>query len=471
MSNFMTKDFLLSNETAKKLYHQTAAKLPIIDYHCHIDPKEIAENKRCSNITQLWLYGDHYKWRAMRSCGIEEKYITGDASDYEKFKAFASVMPMLIGNPMYHWSHLELQRYFDCNLILCEENADEIWRITSEKLAGNDMSVLDIIAKSNVTALCTTDDPLSDLCYHKQIKENKDIKVTVLPAFRPDTGMNIERQGFRAYIESLGALAGVKICDLATLKEAFVKRIDYFDENGCRTADHGIDTKVLFAKAKCNKDIDDIFKKGLRTDGKDINGEEEAIFKTEMNRFFAREYAKRNWIMQFHFGVLRNVNEVTFKTLGRDTGFDVIGAETGIAALASLLSAIEADGGLPRTILYSINPGDNAAIGALIGAFQTAGDGMPRIMQGSAWWFNDNESGMREQMISLANLSALGKFLGMLTDSRSFLSYTRHEYFRRILCDLVGSWVESGRYPDDEKTLVTLIENICYYNTKKFFGF
>lgn len=471
MTNFMDKDFILSNETAKKLYHGVAAKLPIIDYHCHIDPKEIAENAVFTNITQLWLYGDHYKWRAMRSCGVEEKYITGDASDFEKFKAFATIMPDLIGNPMYHWSHLELKRYFDCDLILCEENAEKIWEMTSNKLAEGNMSVRDIIKKSNVTALCTTDDPISTLEYHKQIAEDKSFKAKVLPAFRPDAGLNCERKGFTDYINTLSKVSGVKITDLSSLKEAYKQRLDYFTSLGCCTADHGIDTRCLYAEAKCRKDVEDIFLKAFTYDGKDITAEEEAIYKTDLNRFFAKEYRERGWIMQFHFGVLRNVNAVMFKELGRDTGFDVIGADTGIAELAKLLSAMESDGGIPKTILYSINPSDNAAIGALLGAFQTSYNGMPKIMQGSAWWFNDNESGMREQMISLANLSAFGRFLGMLTDSRSFLSYTRHEYFRRILCDLVGSWVESGRYPNDEKTLTKLIENICYYNTKNYFNF
>lgn len=471
MTDFINQNFILSNKTAEKLYHEYAENLPIIDYHCHIDPKEIAENKVCTNITQLWLYGDHYKWRAMRSCGVDEKYITGDASDYEKFKAFAEIMPDLIGNPMYHWSHLELKRYFGCDLILCPENVDAIWVMTADRLAQGDMAVRDIISRSNVEAICTTDDPISDLIYHKQIAKDPDIKVKVLPAFRPDKGLNCERKGFRAYIDQLSCVSGIKITDIESLKQAYRQRLEFFASCGCCTADHGIDTKVLYADAKCNKDIADIFLKAYKNDGEGITGEEEAIYKTALNRFFAREYREMGWIMQIHFGVLRNVNAVKFKELGVDTGFDVIGAQTGVAELAKLLSAMETDGGIPKTILYSINPSDNAAIGALLGAFQTSYNGMPKIMQGSAWWFNDNESGMREQMISLANLSALGRFLGMLTDSRSFLSYTRHEYFRRILCDLIGGWVESGRYPNDEGTLKKLVENICYYNTKNYFGF
>ena len=466
---FINRNFLLSNETAKHLYNDIASKMPIIDYHCHVDAKEIAEDKNFTNITELWLYGDHYKWRAMRSCGIDEKYITGDASDYLKFKAFASIMPDLIGNPIYHWSHLELHNYFDCDLILCEENADEIWKITSEKLLSGNMSVRDLIIKSNVTHICTTNDPLSDLIYHKQIKEDDSFNIKVLPAIRPDPIINCEIKGFSDYILKLSKLTNIKIKNIKDLKQAIIQRLDFFADMGCRTADHGIDTKMLYKSAKCQKDIEDIFEKAMRN--ADISKDEEAIYKTEINKFLATEYAKRGWVMQFHFGVLRNVSEIRFKELGRDKGFDVIGTDTGIENLTMLLSHIEKECNLPKIILYSINPSDNAAIGALIGAFQNSSDSMPKIMQGSAWWFNDNESGMREQLTSLSNLSALGKFIGMLTDSRSFLSYTRHEYFRRILCDLIGAWVESGRYPNDEKSLKRLIENICYNNTQNFFGF
>lgn len=473
MKQFLDENFLLFTETAKNLYHGTAKKLPIIDYHCHVPPKEIADDKKATNISELWLGGDHYKWRCMRSCGINEKYVTGDASDYEKFREFSRIMPRLFGNPMYHWSHLELKRYFGYEGVLNEKTCDEVWELTSDKLrTDTSLSVRGIIEKSNVKLLCTTDDPCDTLEYHEQIAADASFKTKVLPAFRPDKIINCERKGYRTYIENLAKVSGVKITDLASLLDACEKRIDYFAAHGCKTADHGIDTKAVFEKPKNLKQVEDVFKKAFVTDKPDIDEYEQAIFKTFMHKFFALRYREKGWVMQFHFGVLRNVNEKQFAALGPDMGYDVIGSDTGIAALARLLSAIEADGGLPRCILYSVNPADNGAVGALIGAFQKGDEsGVPLMAQGSAWWFNDNESGMRAQLTSLANLGALGHFPGMLTDSRSFLSYTRHEYFRRILCDLVGGWAESGRIPADEEYLQELITNICYDNADKLFGF
>lgn len=473
MGKFLTPDFLLFSETAKKLYHETAENLPIIDYHCHVSPAEIAEDRRATNISELWLGGDHYKWRCMRSCGVDEKYITGNASDYEKFREFARIMPRLYGNPMYHWSHLELSRYFGYEGVLNEKTCYEVWQLTSDKLIRDpSLSVRGIIKQSNVRLLCTTDDPCDTLEHHRAIAADKSFETKVLPAFRPDKIINCERAGYRTYIERLSKVSGVKITGLDSLLEACTARIGYFADMGCRTADHGIDTCVTFEKPKNLKQVDDIFRKASVTDKPEIDGYEQAVFKTYMHRFFAAKYREKGWIMQFHFGVLRNVNEKAFSLLGPDTGYDVIGSDTGIAPLAKLLSAIENDGGLPRCILYSVNPADNAAVGALIGAFQKGdGSGVPLIAQGSAWWFNDNEQGMRSQLTSLANLGAIGYFPGMLTDSRSFLSYTRHEYFRRILCDLVGSWAESGRVPDDMDYLNELITNICFNNADLLFGF
>jgi len=471
MKKFMDKDFLLSSDPASALFHSYAEKLPIIDYHCHVSPAEIAQDKRYSNITELWLSGDHYKWRAIRSNGIDEKYVTGDASDYEKFAAYAKTMPRLIGNPLYHWTHLELQRYFDCDLILSEKTVDEIWELTSEKLASPDMSVRGLIKKSNVELLCTTDDPADSLEHHAAIAKDDTFSTQVLPAFRPDKGMNIERKGIADYIAKLSEAAGVKITDLESLKDAYIKRLDHFESLGCRTADHGYDDYVKFVKPNSHM-ADEAFMKALETDGKGISEEEAALYKCEMMRFFGAEYAKRGWVMQVHFGVMRNPNSVQFARLGPDTGYDTIGGEACIMDLAKMLDMLNSDGALPRTILYSINPCDNAAIGTLIGSFQYAdGSGMPRIHQGSAWWFNDNNDGMRAQMKSLANLSVFGNFLGMLTDSRSFTSYPRHEYFRRILCDVIGGWVENGEYPADVETLGQLVCDICYNNTKDFFGF
>ena len=472
MKKFLDEDFLLSTETAQVLYDNYASKLPIIDYHCHVSPKEIAENKSYSNITELWLGGDHYKWRAIRSCGVAEKYITGDASDYEKFKAYATVMPKLIGNPLYHWSHLELKRYFGYDGVLNADTCDEVWNLCNEKLASPEMSAKSIIKASGVELLCTTDDPIDSLEYHKIIAEDKDFGVKVLPAWRPDKALKVDQKGYKAYIDQLKKASGVEITDINTLKEALINRMDFFDAAGCKTADHGIDNYIPFALYKNEKQLDDIFKKAYESDG-EATVEEADILRTAMYCFFGGEYVKRKWIMQLHYGVMRNPNRKFFAKLGPDTGFDVIdGNASSGANLSRLLDLMFSSDSLPRTIVYSINPNDNEAIGTIIGAFQNDSEGgMPRVMQGSAWWFNDNNVGMRTQMISLANLSAFGNFLGMLTDSRSFISYPRHEYFRRILCNLVGEWVENGEYPADIEALANIIMDICYNNTKNFFNF
>jgi glucuronate isomerase len=470
MKTFMGKNFLLETDAAKALYHNYAEKLPIIDYHCHVSPKEIAEDKRYSNITELWLGGDHYKWRAMRCCGVSEEYITGNASDYDKFKAYCKVMPKLIGNPLYHWSHLELKRYFDCDLIINEKNCDEIWKICNEKLADPSMSVRNIIKKSGVVLLCTTDDPADSLEWHKMLAEDESFDVQVLPAFRPDKGLNINKAGITAYIEKLSAVSGIEIKDIDSLKQAYIQRLDLFESLGCKTADHGMDEYRACPEYNYYE-VGEIFKKAIASDGKDITDEEMYKFKTEMLTFLAKQYSDRNFIMQIHFGVLRNQNSRMFKSIGPDTGFDTIGNFDMITPLSRLLDKMDSTNSLPRTILYSINPTDNAAVAALCGCFELSGDGKPKVIQGSAWWFSDNLDGMRRQMTDLANLSSFGNFLGMLTDSRSFISYTRHEYFRRILCDLIGKWVENGEYPADTENLAELVADICYNNAKNFFGF
>ncbi len=471
MKKFLGPDFLLKTETAKALYHNYASKLPIIDYHCHVSPKEIAEDKHYSNITELWLGGDHYKWRAIRSCGVPEKYITGDASDYEKFKAYATIMPKLIGNPLYHWSHLELQRYFGYNGALNAETCDEVWNLCNEKLAEPDMSVKNIIKSSGVELLCTTDDPCDSLEYHTEIANDKDFGVKVLPAWRPDNGLKVNKPGYRTYIDRLSGVSEIKITDIASLKAAYLKRLDFFAEMGCLTADHGLDDAVPFSVCKNPETIDAIFKKAYENDG-NLSDEETEIFKTEMLCFFGNEYVKRKWVMQLHYGVRRNPNSVMLKKLGPDTGFDTIGSALAGQKLADLLDLMLSKDALPRTVIYPINPTENALVGTIIGAFQVDSEGgLPRIMQGSAWWFNDNKTGMQTQMTSLANLSSFGNFLGMLTDSRSFISYPRHEYFRRILCDLIGEWVENGEYPADPEALAEIVMDICYNNTKNFFGF
>jgi len=469
MKNFLDKDFLLTTDTARKLYHETAAGLPIIDYHCHVSPRDIAEDKQFANLTELWLGGDHYKWRAMRSCGVEEKFITGDASDYEKFCAYAGCMPYLMGNPLYHWTHLELQRYFDCDTILSEKTADEIWQLTCKKLADPSMSVRNLIRRSRVEILCTTDDPIDSLEYHKMLAADQDFAVQILPAFRPDKAFNIDKAGVSAYFRKLGEAAGLEITDLDSLKEALRRRIAYFDALGCRTSDHALDGYDLCVQPE-EAAVNQALSAALSSDGQQVSHREACMFKTEILSFLAGEYARRGWVMQLHMGVYRNANSRMFARLGPDTGYDGIGS-TDVPAVIGLLDQMDSHAGLPRTIVYSIDPNCDAALGAMIGAFQNGEDGYPKVMQGSAWWFNDTLHGMRQQMTTLASLSALGKFNGMLTDSRSFTSYPRHEYFRRILCALVGEWVENGLFPRDEAVLGRMIADICYFNTKNFFRF
>lgn len=466
MKKFMDEDFLLSTKTAEKLYHGYAAKAPILDYHCHIDPREIAEDKRFENITQLWLGGDHYKWRQMRSNGIEESYITGNASDREKFQKWAQTLEKAIGNPLYHWSHLELKRYFGYEGDLNRETAGEVWDICNEKLAQEDMSARGIIRESKVTLICTTDDPADDLHWHKVIAEDDTIAAKVLPAWRPDRAVAIEQPGFPDYIRRLGKAADMEIGSFQEWKEALEKRMDFFDVMGCRASDHGL-LYITYAPAP-DREIEKIFT--ARMKGAELSPAEEQKFKTAAMLFLGEAYADRNWVMQLHFGVTRNNNSRMFAAIGADTGFDGIYNRVPIDQLSAYLDALCGGQRLPKTILYSLNPNDNAAIGTLLGCFQEAG-AAGKLQQGSAWWFNDHKTGMIEQMTSLANLGLLGNFIGMLTDSRSFLSYTRHEYFRRILCELLGSWVENGEYPADIERLGKMVTDISYNNAVEYFGF
>lgn len=462
----MDKDFLLSTETAKKLYHEHAAAVPVLDYHCHINPAEIANNRKFDNIAQVWLGGDHYKWRQMRSNGVEERYITGDASDREKFQKWAETLEKAIGNPLYHWSHLELQRYFGYTGALNTETAEEVWNLCNAKLQEDSMSVRNIIKQSGVTLICTTDDPIDSLEWHQQIAADDTFDVQVLPAWRPDKAMNIEKVDYVSYLSKLSKVSGVKVSTFATLKEALQKRLAYFAANGCCVSDHALEY-VMYTPAS-DEEIDAIFVK--RMQGGEITRDEELKFKTAFMVFVGKEYHKLDWAMQLHYGCKRDNNTFRFNQLGPDTGYDCIDNYAPSSQMADFLNALNATDQMPRTIIYSLNPNDNAAIGTIIGCFQDAGVA-GKIQQGSAWWFNDHKTGMTEQMVSLANLGLLGNFIGMLTDSRSYLSYTRHEYFRRILCELVGNWVENGEYPNDEKVLGKMIENISYYNAVKYFGF
>ena len=439
--------------------------MPIVDYHCHVSPKEIYEDRRFENITQVWLGGDHYKWRIMRSNGVDEHYITGGASDREKFQKFAEALPKAIGNPMYHWCHLELQRYFGYYGILNGETAEEVWNLTKEKLAEDSMGVRGLIAQSNVAFIGTTDDPIDSLEWHEKLAEDPAMKTTVAPSFRPDKALNIDKAGWREYIETLSSVSGIAIDGIDPLKEALGKRIEYFDAHGCRASDHGLDYVVC--RPADRETVDGIVKKGLA--GQSVSMEETEILKTDLLIFCAQEYYRLGWVMQLHYNCLRNPNSAMFRRLGPDTGFDVIGPSNCTENLAKLLDALNEKNALPRTILYSLDAGDNEMLDTVLGAFQ--GPDVPgKIQHGSAWWFNDNKQGMIDQMTSLANLSLLGNFVGMLTDSRSFLSYTRHEYFRRILCQLIGQWVENGEYPNDEKTLSEIVEGICYNNAKRYFN-
>ena len=463
MARFLDQNFLLNTKTAQWLYAEHAANLPIIDYHCHVSPKEIWEDKKFSNLTEIWLGGDHYKWRLMRSNGVDEYYITGAADPYEKFVRFAELLPKAIGNPMYHWCHLELKKYFGYEGILCKDTADEVWNLCNEKLRT--MSARSIIRDSKVTFIGTTDDPVDSLEYHKLLAEDESFKTVVAPSFRPDKALNIDKAGWRDYIATLSAVSEVEIVNLASLKKALSRRIDYFAAHGCLASDHGLD-RMVYAEASAEQ-IDQMIRKGLS--GKTVTPLEAEALKTELLVHCAAEYAKRGWVMQLHYNCMRNPNSSMFAALGADTGFDCIGPDNGSRKLASLLDRINTDASLPKTIIYSLDPADNAFIDTLIGAFQGT-ETQGKLQHGSAWWFNDNKQGMRDQLVSLANLSLLGNFVGMLTDSRSFLSYTRHEYFRRILCSLIGEWVENGEYPDDKAALSAIVEGICFYNAKHYFG-
>jgi glucuronate isomerase len=466
MKAFMDQDFLLESETAKKLYHDYAAKVPVLDYHCHINPREIAEDRQFENITQVWLGGDHYKWRFMRSCGVDERYITGDASDKEKFLKWAECIGKAIGNPLYHWSHLELQRYFGFKGALSAKTAEEVWELCNKKLAEPSMSVRNLIRQSNVTLICTTDDPVDSLEWHKKIAEDASFDVKVLPAWRPDKAMNIEKPEYTDYLAKLSEASGVTIRTFADLKKALSKRMDFFASMGCSVSDHALEY-VMYAPAS-EQEIEAIFAK--RLSGGAVSREEELQFKTAFMLFVGSEYAKRDWAMQLHYGCKRDNNTTMYKKLGPDTGYDCINNYAPSMQTADFLNALNEAGGLPRTILYSLNPNDNQAIGTILGCFQDS-TAAAKIQQGSAWWFNDHKTGMQDQMTSLANLGNLSGFVGMLTDSRSFLSYTRHEYFRRILCNLLGGWVENGEFPQDYDILGNIVQDISYRNAVNYFKF
>ncbi len=464
MNKFMNEDFLLETVTAKKLFG-IASQQPIFDYHCHLSPKEIYENKPFQDIAQLWLGGDHYKWRVMRGCGVDEKYITGDGSGYEKFKAWAETIPCCIGNPLYHWTHLELQRFFGIDTPLSPKTADEIWNVANAKIAEGGFTPREIIKGCNVAVLCTTDDPADSLKYHKLLAQDRSFGVRVLPAFRPDKALGIEAPGFSGYIRELAKTAGMEIGNYEQLKVALSRRVAFFAELGCVASDHSLPYVPYCAAGAA--EIDFIFQKVLS--GSTLNATDAEKYKTSLLTHLCEEYTKHHIAMELHIGALRNNNTEMYRKLGPDTGYDSMDDKRIAEPLSRLLDSLERKGILPKTILFSFHPKDNYVLASMAGNFQS-GEAAGKIQFGPAWWMNDHIDGMTRQITDLANLGVLGKFIGMVTDSRSFLSYPRHEYFRRILCRFIGNLVESGQYPDDMDALSEIVRSICFENARNYFG-
>ncbi|UUM32382.1 glucuronate isomerase [Vibrio japonicus] len=466
MKAFMCEDFLLSTETARRLYHDHASKQPVYDYHCHLNPAEVANDRSFENLTQIWLAGDHYKWRGMRSAGVSEQLITGDASDYDKYLAWANTVPQTLGNPLYHWTHLELRRPFGItNTLFGPQNADTIWHQCNEMLASPEFSARGIMKKMNVVMAGTTDDPIDSLEHHSTIAQDSSFDIAVLPSWRPDKAFKIELDGFIDYIHQLSKVADVEIATFDELCDALEVRLQYFNNHGCKAADHGIEV-VRFAQIPETRVLDDILAR--RLNGQVLNETEVAQFTTAVQVWLGQRYAKLGWVMQLHIGAQRNNNSRMFKLLGADAGFDSIGDRPFAFELAHLLDEMDKSNELPRTILYCLNPRDNEMMATMIGNFQSGGIA-GKVQFGSGWWFNDQKDGMQRQMEQLSQLGLLSQFVGMLTDSRSFLSYTRHEYFRRILCDMIGRWAENGEVPNDLSLLGPMVENICFGNAKRYF--
>ena len=476
MKAFMDKDFMLKTETAKRLFHDYSENLPLIDYHCHISPKEIYEDRRYNNIAEVWLggknpdgtyFGDHYKWRVMRSNGVDEELVTGSADPFDKFVEFTRALEMAIGNPMYHWCNLELKKYFGITEPLTTDNAKEIWDKTSDMLKNDPkLSVRGIIEQSNVKYIGTTDDPVDDLSWHEKIAADKSIGFMVCPSFRPDKAINISKAGFTDYIGKLAKSVGKESLEsVSEVCAALDERIDYFKAHGCRATDHGIDY-VPFKPGSAGE-VDAAFKKAMK--GEELSRDEIDKYQTAILLHLGRKYRKEGFVMEIHYSCTRNVNERMFKLEGPDTGFDMIAKSSCGDELAAFLSELDKTDELPKTIIFSLDHNDFNLIGTCMGAFQSP-EVPSKVQMGAAWWFLDTRDGMEEQMRSLGNLGLLGNFVGMLTDSRSFLSYTRHDYFRRIMCNLIGQWVEDGEYPDNEASLKKIVEGISYYNAKRYFG-
>jgi glucuronate isomerase len=459
----MDQNFLLGTPTARTLFHDVAASAPICDFHCHIPPKQIAENKPFRSITEAWLGGDHYKWRAMRIAGVPERRITGDASDLEKFEAYAAVVEKAVGNPLYHWTHLELQRYFGVEEPLTSRSATSIFEHCNA-LLDDGMRPQELIARSNVRLLCTTDDPIDALEWHEQLSVRNDSGATILPAFRPDKVLNPADADYAAYLENLKEVSGDTVGSFADLKGILVKRIDYFHEHGCRLSDHALDT-VPFARTDESK-LDSILNGAAS--GKPVSQESLVQFRTALLKFLAEEYSRRGWTMQLHIGAIRNINAPMFAALGSDVGCDAMNDLPIAAPLVGLLNIMSEDQPLPRTLLYCLNDKDNYALNVIAGALQRDGRAS-HVAMGPAWWYHDQRDGMVTHLRNLANVSMLSEFIGMTTDSRSLLSYTRHEYFRRILCNLLGDWVENGEYPADIELLGDIVRRVSFENAYRLF--
>ena len=463
---FIHEDFILSGKTAKILYHQHAEKMPIIDFHNHLNPKEIYENKCYDNIADVWLSGDHYKWRLMRAYGVPERFITGDGEPYEKFMAWAETIPHAIGNPLYHWTHLELKRYFDIDMTLSPTTAKEIWDICNAKLQTSQYSIQNLLRMQNVQVLCTTDDPIDTLEYHQKLKEDG-YDIQVLPTFRPEKAIGIEKEGFKDYITQLEQIYGHSITSVSKLLDALKARLSYFIECGCRVSDHSLENN-FFAPATLDE-VDTIYQK--RLNGATLTEEECAQFHGYLLSELGREYAQKGIVMQLHIGALRNNSTRMYHNLGPDTGLDSMNDFNYAPQLSALLNAMDETNELPKTVLYYLNSKDADMLSSMAGNFQSNDTGIKgKVQLGSAWWFGDHKPGMEHQLEALSNKGLLSTFIGMLTDSRCFLSFPRHEYFRRILCNQIGNLVDCGEYPNDIDFLGTVVENICCNNAKEYFN-
>lgn len=460
MQPFIQDNFLLKSQTAQYLYHEHAEKMPIIDFHNHLNPKDIYEDHCYDNLTEVWLSGDHYKWRAMRANGIPERLITGDGDPYEKFLAWADTVQNCIGNPLYHWTHLELSRYFGIDTPLNPKTAPEIWEKCNALLKTPEYSIRNLLRMQHVSVLCTTDDPIDTLEWHKKLSEDG-FEIQVLPTFRPGRALDIENAGFVEYMKQLGVLS------FDDLMEALTKRLDYFIEAGCRVTDHSLESDFFLPASR--DEVDSILKKRLL--GTPVSSEEATKYRGYLLTELGRLYARKGLVMQIHIGAIRNNSTRMFKKLGADTGFDSLHDFNYAPQLSALLNACDLTGELPKTILYYLNPKDARMLAAMAGNFQSNDSGIRgKVQLGSAWWFCDHKHGIEDQMCALSDVGLISAFVGMLTDSRSFLSFPRHEYFRRILCNLIGGWVEDGEYPNDPEYLGKMIENICYYNSHDYFN-